>query len=147
MFDQATLQALVARELAKDRERPKLERRAEESQGPELRTLTPFEASLLGGAMDGISTFKQLSSGAGREDNAMFQGLPPSVTGAIVAAQGPLLHMALKKKFPKLANMISAQMGAHQLGLGGENLRDPRVDRSSESRLAQKLLPTVIKAQ
>jgi hypothetical protein len=140
-FDQTLLNTLVAKELAKDKERARFEASAPTSSIPAT-PLSPVKSMLLGAGLDGASTYNFLHNKQGHEGNAMWQGMSPAATGLAVGLVGPALHYGLSKISPKIANLVSAQMGARQFGLGGENFYNSSSERSGDERVNQKLDPS-----
>ncbi len=141
VFGPAELKALAEREMQKEKipfYAPAPER---VSSAPKISTLSPLQAALLGGAMDGVSTTMFLKQGHSKEDNALAQGMSPVVTGALGAVIGPAAHMLLKKVSPKFANLVGAEAGAKQLSLGASNFAamGKRDHMSSEQDVRQKL--------
>jgi len=104
-------------------------------------TLSPLVVLLAGAGVDAASTYHALSQGHGVEGNALYQGLSPLATATSVAVSGPLLHWLVQTVSPRLARAVSAQLGARQLALGGENFYGVRQGSSSEGRVTQQLAP------
>lgn len=100
---------------------------------PELSTLTPKQALLLGGLGDAASTYTFLKRGKGVEGNAMLaftKNKPlPTAMGALGGTLSALaLHKLLSKKYPKLADTLAGGLGAYQMGLTSENFKNDVVD-------------------
>lgn len=137
----AMLRELVQRELVKERATQRLAPEQAGTDAPSAVTaINPALASVGGAALDAISTFRFLKNGTGYEDNKLYAHGSPLATAAIGASAGPLLYLLLKRASPKLASVIGSQVGAHQLALGAENLRDFRPNTGdSWDRMLPKL--------
>jgi hypothetical protein len=106
-------------------------------------SISPELLAILGAGADAGSTYVGLKQGH-REDNAMFGGLGnrPAVTaGAVLGTSlaSVLVSRLLAKKFPKLADSILVNQGAHQLGLGVENVTDKRGTKHVSKLLAESV--------
>ncbi len=91
----------------------------------EMDALSPETVHLLGGLLDAGSTYAGMKMGKGREGNSMVNAVAnqsPEMTGLTVAGGvlgSKLLAHLIRKKSPKVADALQANLGAQQMGLGG----------------------------
>lgn len=126
--DPALVEELVARELAKDRQRQIMEA-PRPAPRPESKPLSPRMAMLLGSLADSVSTYTFLKRGTGEEANPMFRffnGHPNRVIPS--AAAGALgyeaLYRLIKRKKPKLADTLAGLIGGVHTQFAAENFQD-----------------------
>ena len=103
----------------------------------QIEPLPPGVVSLAGGLLDAASTYTFLKRGTAREDNALIQALARSPEATGLAGVGLALALQparrlLARKWPRVADILSANQGALQLGYGAGNL-DDEPGKSSDS--------------
>lgn len=119
----ALAQELMNREMTRDPEQFRVERSADRSEPG----MSPHTLATLGGLADAASTYAFMKKGDRKEANPlvnMIANQQPELTA--LTALGGLLGTKLAtkliaKKWPKVADMIAANLGAEQLGLAAQN--------------------------
>lgn len=134
-------------------ERPTLPTPPRRSGAPAVNTLDPHLIGLLGGLADTASTYRFLTLGTATEDNPIVAGLSdrPGLMAALgVGATAGKYGLAklLGRKYPRLARILDANIGALQTGYGANNLLDEDTSSSSAyARALQAELERSIRAQ
>jgi hypothetical protein len=115
----------------------------------DMQAVSPGMLHTLGGLADAASTYAFTKRGTGRESNPAlnFTKGNPEATG--LAALGGLAvskgaTALLRKLSPKLADAVSANLGAQQLGMAVNNLDDRR-SLSSFNRYGQAMAHNAIR--
>jgi len=119
--------ALAIEMMNRDRERAAITRAYNPPAAPrdEMEALSPETAHLLGGLFDAGTTYAGMKMGKGKEGNTAINAIAnqnPEMTGLSVAGGvlgNRLLASLVRKKFPKVADAVQANLGGQQMGLGG----------------------------
>lgn len=146
MFGQELIDQLVQRELQKNKMAQTYAIKPEEQQAPVApTTLSPKLAMLLGNLGDAASTYGALKSGNGQESNktfGYFNKHPWTVlpTAAATTLGMTMLHKALSRMSPKVADTVAGLQGGFQAAAAGNNLEstlDPTKGESGTANIAQ----------
>lgn len=129
---------LLRRELNRDPEQFK-EKKFDlglDSNGSEMKPISPDKLHTIGGLADAASTYAFLKRGKAKEGNALmgFAGGHPEVTalgalGGLAATKG--ITALIRKVNPKVADAVSANLGALQSAYSVSNLGIGRGIKSS----------------
>ena len=95
----------------------------------ESKPISPGMLATLGGLADAASTYAFMKTGRGVEQNPLVRGVAGSspektglaALGGLAATKG--LTALLRKKWPRFADAIAANLGAEQLALAAHNTR------------------------
>lgn len=129
MVDQGTQMAIEM--VKRDRERAALTRAYNPPAAPrdEMEALSPETTHLLGGLMDAGGTYMGMKMKRGKEGNSVINAVAnqnPEATGAMALGGflgSKLLAHLIRKKSPKVADALQANLGAEQMALGSNWMR------------------------
>lgn len=99
------------------------------------RGLSPQRLHTIGGLADAAGTYYFAKRGTGAEGNPLLSGIQNpellglGAVGGLVATKA--IAALIRKKYPKVADALSANLGAEQLGVGVNNVGDKK-QRSTE---------------